>query len=55
MNKPDLLDRDGDWEIKVSIYRNGRRVAFADAAGDDFEFTAYTIMNALERREVTIK
>lgn len=55
MSATEPLDREGDWEIRVSIYRNGRRVAFVDALGEDFDFTAHSIMNALERREVTIK
>lgn len=46
------LDDDGDWEIRVTIYRNGRRVATADTLGDSFQFASYMATTKLETREV---
>lgn len=48
----DVLDREGEWEIRVTIYRNGRRVGTCDQLGDNFDDTAYDMTTNLERHEV---
>lgn len=48
----DVLDRQGGWEIRCTIYRNGRRVATCDQLGDDFDTTVYDMTTNLERHEV---
>ncbi|QQG96190.1 hypothetical protein HBE99_04410 [Mycobacteroides chelonae] len=48
----ELFDKPGDWEIRVSIYRNGRKIATADRLGGDFEFAVQSVGTALERRDV---
>lgn len=47
-----VFDRDGEWEIRTTIYRNGRRVATADALGDDYDFAVQTVVTNLERRDI---
>jgi hypothetical protein len=47
-----IFDKPGNWEIRTAIYRNGRKVAFADALGDDYDFAVGTVATHLERRDV---
>jgi hypothetical protein len=49
----DVLDREGDWEIRVTIYRNGRRVGTCDTAGwETFDKAAYWASEGLTMREI---
>lgn len=49
----DLLDKPGDWEIRTTIYRNGRRVGTCDTTGhDSFDSAAYWVGEGLKTREV---
>lgn len=49
----DVLDREGVWEIRVTIYRNGKRVATCDTtAHDTFDHAAYWAGEGLSTREV---
>mgnify|MGYP001160574687 FL=1 len=51
--RPDPLDRDGEWEIRATIYRNGRRVAICDTTGhESYDSAAYWIGEGLVTREV---
>ena len=36
------------WEAKITMYRNGRKVEFNDAMGDDPEEALYNAHNDLE-------
>lgn len=48
-----VLDKPGDWEIRVTIYRNGRRVGTCDTSGHEtFESAAYWAGQGLETREI---
>lgn len=38
-----------NWECRISMYRNGRRVEFNDAMGDNPKDALYTAMNDLMR------
>lgn len=38
-----------NWEAKISLYRNGRRVEFNDALGDTPTEALYNAHNDLER------
>lgn len=46
------LDRDGRWEVRVTIYRNGRRVGTADAVGESYDFAVASVTTDLELRRV---
>lgn len=48
-----ILDRDGEWELRMSIYRNGRRVAIADVLADEYEVLAHYAVTLLQNRRVT--
>jgi hypothetical protein len=49
----DVLDREGEWEIRVTIYRNDRRVATCDTIGHaTFDHAAYWVGEGLKTREV---
>lgn len=49
----EILDREGEWEIRVTIYRNGRRIATCDTTGHDtFSSAAYWAGEGLATREV---
>lgn len=49
----DVLDKSGEWEIRVTVYRNGRRVGTADTIGHEtFDGAAYWAGQALETREI---
>ena len=48
----DVLDREGDWDIRVTIYRNGKRIATCDALGGDYDFAVQSVVTNLERRDV---
>lgn len=50
----ELLDRPGRWEIRTTIYRNGRKVAISDAHGSSYDFARDTVVTNLERRDVDI-
>lgn len=52
-NELPILDRDGEWEIAVTIRRNGRRVAFIDAQEDTYDGAVYAASTELELRRVT--
>lgn len=57
MNDPDegILDRPGSWEIRTTIYHNGRKVAFCDTIDHEtFDAAAYTVGTLLDTHEVTI-
>lgn len=52
-NDESTLDREGEWEIRVTIYRNGRRVAICDTTGwDTYDAAAYWASEGLVTREV---
>ena len=44
------FDNEGEWEIRVSVYRNGKRVGFTDCQGDSFEFCAEGVSTDLNRK-----
>jgi hypothetical protein len=48
----DALDREGRWDIRVTIYRNDKRVATCDAGGSVFDFAVQSVVTNLERRDV---
>lgn len=48
-----ILDRPGEWEIAVTIRRNGRRAAFVDAMAVTYDGAVYAAMCELESRRVT--
>jgi len=48
-----VLDREGEWELRMSIYRNGRRVAFCDVLSDDYEALAHWAVTHLQTRAIT--
>lgn len=49
----DTLDKPGEWEIRITVYRNGRRVATCDTTGHDtFDHAAYWAGEGLATREV---
>lgn len=52
MSGDPVLDRDGDWEIRTSVYLNGRLVCRADEAGPTYDSLTYGIHTALSLREV---
>lgn len=37
-----------EWEVRISVYRNGRRVMTSDALGDDPDSALYAAHNDLE-------
>lgn len=37
------------WEVRISVYRNGRRVQTSDALGDHPDTALYDAHNDLER------
>lgn len=48
------LDREGDWELQITVKRNGRTVAISDQLlGREFDakWAAFVAGNALERRD----
>ena len=50
----DVLDEPGEWEIRATIYRNGRRVAICDTTGhDSYESAAYWTGEGLVTRDVS--
>lgn len=50
----ELFDRPGEWEIRATIYRNGRKIAFADGLGISYDHALNTVETNLERRDVQI-
>lgn len=48
----ELLDRPGEWEIRTTIYRNGKRVATCDTTGETYDGAAYWVSEGLKNREV---
>lgn len=50
----DIFDRPGDWEIRTTIYRNGRKVATCDALGDSYQFAAYAVTTNLQLGDVDL-
>lgn len=49
----DVLDRPGDWSIRVTVYRNGRKVGTCDTAGHQtFDQAAYWVGEGLNTREI---
>lgn len=50
----DWDEKPGDWEIRATIYRNGRKIAFTDALGDSYDFALNTVVTNLERRDIQI-
>jgi ABC-type uncharacterized transport system ATPase subunit len=49
----DPLDRPGEWDIRVTVYRNGKKVGTCDTAGwDTFDQAAYWVGEGLTTREV---
>ena len=50
----EVLDRRGDWAIRVTVYRNGRRVGTCDTEGwETFDQAAYWVGEGLSTREIT--
>jgi hypothetical protein len=50
-----ILDRSGEWEIRATIYRNGRRVGTCDTAGwETFDQAAYWAAEGLQTREIDL-
>ncbi|GAA4911375.1 hypothetical protein [Streptomonospora salina] len=43
------LDRDGEWELRMSIYRNGRRVGFCDVRASSYDALVYDAESVLSR------
>lgn len=37
-----------EYEVKVTVYRNGRRISFNDALGDSPTYALYAATNDLE-------
>ena len=50
----DVFDREGRWDIRVTIYRNDKRVATCDAGGESFDFAVGSVVTNLERRDVDL-
>ena len=48
----DVFDREGRWDIRVTIYRNDKRIATCDAGGNAFDFAVGSVVTNLERRDV---
>ena len=49
----DILDKPGDWEIRVTIYRNGKRVGTCDTRGwETYSDAAYWVGEGLTRPEI---
>lgn len=49
MDLDEVLELPGEWEIRATIYRNGKKVAFTDALGDGYSFAVQTVVTNLER------
>lgn len=47
-----LLDREGEWEIAVTIRRNGRKVAHLDVLGSYYDDAIVLAETQLELRRV---
>jgi len=51
----DEREGEGEWEIKTSIFCNGKAVGFIDAHGPTYEFAVDTVVTGLERREFDLE
>lgn len=50
-----VLDTPGNWEIRMTIYRNGKRVGTCDTTGwDTFDAAAYWAGEGLTTREIDL-
>jgi hypothetical protein len=55
-NQGEILDRPGKWEIRVTIYRNGKRVGTCDTIGHEtFDGAAYWAGEGLKTREISLR
>jgi hypothetical protein len=51
----EILERSGEWEIRVTVYRNGRRVGTCDTTGHEtFASAAYIAAERLSTRAVDL-
>jgi hypothetical protein len=51
----EVLDRPGEWEIRVTVYRNGRRVGTCDTTGHEtFASAAYFAAEGLNTRAIDL-
>lgn len=49
----EILDSKGDWSIRVTIYRNGKKVGICDTEGwETFDEAAYWVGEGLGTHEV---
>ena len=49
----ELLDSEGAWEVRSSVYRDGKLVGHVDAeSAGTFENLAWTVSCAFEERDV---
>lgn len=49
----DILDKPGDWEIRATIYRNGKRVGTCDTHGwETYKAAAHWVSEGLTRPEI---
>lgn len=49
----EVLNRPGEWAIRTTVYRNGRRVATCDTTGHEtFDAAAYWVGEGLRTCEV---
>lgn len=45
------MGRVSEWEVKVTLLHDGRKVGFCDALGDDLDFAMESVNTNIERRE----
>jgi hypothetical protein len=43
---------DHEWEVRVTIYADGRMVGFVDALGGDLDFAWQSVATGVERRQI---
>ena len=49
----DVLDQPGNWSIRVTVYRNGRKVGTCDTTDwETFDEAAYWVGEGLSTREI---
>lgn len=53
MDLEELLDSEGDWELRSSVYRNGKLVGHVDArTPGTFQDLQWEVSCAMEERDV---
>lgn len=49
----ELLDSDGNWELRANIYRNGKLIGYTDVLADTYGDLSWNVGCALDERTVT--